>query len=59
MLEYGNIVKVISKASYRHYNKFGKILKQCNSKWQPMYEVYFDDTKTKARFYESSLERVR
>lgn len=59
MLEYGNIVKVKSKASYKYYNKFGKVLRKCNSEWCSMYEIYFDETNTKARFCESSLERVR
>lgn len=50
-----DIVKVISKASYKHYDKVGKIVRECNSNSERMFLVDFGNN-DKARFYESSLE---
>lgn len=55
-MEIGNTVKVISKASYRHYKHIGKIIKECNSKFGKMFLVEFR-ANDKARFYENSLEK--
>jgi hypothetical protein len=51
----GDTVKVISKASYKHYKRTGKIIKECNSKWKRMLLVEFGEN-DKARFYIDSLE---
>lgn len=53
-MEIGKYVKVISNASYKHYKKIGRIVGVCKN--PDMVEVYFDETKVKARFYKTSLE---
>lgn len=52
----GKRVRVISKSSYRHYKKFGRVVGL--SKSGEYIEVYFDDTKCKARFKRESVEFV-
>lgn len=58
MLSVSNKVKVISKASLKHYGKFGRVIKILKSRGEPMVRVYFYDTDTRANFYESSLDKI-
>ena len=49
-------VEVISKVAHKHYRHVGKIIKECNTRWnERMFLVEFG-LNDKAKFYESSLK---